>query len=383
MARDPADRSRGTSGSPVPPGVAESIAPEPGSAIADSELDLLFARFSGHAAILIAISGGPDSTALMHLAARWRDRAPGGPRLFAATVDHGLRAASAGEAEEVARLAGALKLPHRTLPWQGDKPDHGLQEAAREARYGLLAAEARRVGASALALAHTRDDQAETVLFRMARGSGLAGLAGMSAETTRGGLVLLRPFLDLPKARLLATLDAAGLAYANDPSNFDARFARPRLRALAPALAREGLDARSLSRLARRVARADAALEAATDRAEAELVTVQKSGRAISGSAFAALPEEIALRLLGRLVATQGREGPVELAKLELLLEAVLAALALAPAPFRRTLAGASVTVRKGQVLVSTAPPRRLAARIATNSSAEKAPVLGKSGPRT
>lgn len=380
MGTDPADPSRGRSAWPRN---AESVAPDHDSAVSDIELDLLFAHFVGHSAILIAVSGGPDSTALMHLASRWRARHPGGPQLFAATVDHGLRPAAAEEAAQVARFAAALRVPHVTLPWQGEKPAHGLQEAAREARYALLAAEARRVGASALALAHTRDDQAETVLFRMARGSGLSGLAGMSAEAARGGLVLLRPFLDLPKARLLATLEAAGIAYASDPSNVDARFARPRLRALAPALAREGLDARGLIRLARRLGRADKALEAATDQAEAELVTASKSGRGMDASAFSALPEEIALRLLGRSIAAQGREGPVELAKLEQLLDALLAALAPPTAPFRRTLAGASVAVRRGQVLVSTAPARRLGGRIATNSSAQKAPVLGKTGPRT
>ncbi|UDQ87293.1 tRNA lysidine(34) synthetase TilS [Xanthobacter autotrophicus] len=360
-----------------------SLSPETRSAVADSELDSLFSNFAGRPAVLLAVSGGPDSTALLHLAVRWRMRYPGSQRLFAATVDHGLRPASAEEAADVARLAAQLKVPHRTLRWQGEKPDRGLQEAAREARYKLLAAEARRVGAPALALAHTRDDQAETVLFRMARGSGLAGLAGMSSETARSGLTLLRPFLDLPKARLVATLDAAGIAYASDPSNVDARFARPRLRALAPALEREGLDARGLARLARRLARADSALEAVTDRVEAELVTVEKSYAAIAAAPFAALPEEIALRLLGRCVAAQGREGPVELAKLEALLAALLAALALPAAPFRRTLAGASVTIRRGRVLVSTAPPRRPIGSIATNSSAQKAPVLGKTGPRT
>lgn len=361
---------------------AARLSPESGT-VADNELDALFSSLASHSAVLLAVSGGPDSTALLHLAARWCARRPGGPRLFAATVDHGLRPAAADEAAQVARLAAGLKVPHRTLRWQGEKPDRGLQEAARDARYALLAAEAYRVGASALVLAHTRDDQAETVLFRMARGSGLTGLSGMSPRADRGDLALLRPFLDLPKARLVASLDSAGIPYASDPSNLDARFARPRLRALAPALEHEGLDARRLARLARRLARADLALEAGTDRAEAELITAGAAGISMDGARLAALPEEIALRLLGRCVAAQGREGPVELAKLELLLEALLAALALPPAPFRRTLAGASVAVRKGKVLVSTAPPRRPAKGIATNSSAEKVAVLGKRGPRS
>lgn len=384
MARDFADRPAGRSGPPEAySDVAENAPPQSGAAIADAELDLLFAGLADHPAVLLAVSGGPDSTCLLHLAVRWRARNPQGPKLFAATVDHGLRPAAAQEATQVARMAGELGVPHRILDWQGAKPERGLQEAAREARYALLAAEANRVAASALVLAHTRDDQAETVLFRMARGSGLSGLAGMHSRSTRDGVVLLRPFLDLPKARLLATLDAAGIGYANDPSNFDARFARPRLRALAPALASEGLDAQRLARLARRLARADAALETATDSAQLALASADASGIVLAGAAFAALPEEIALRLLGRCIAAKGNEGPVELAKLELLVAGATAALTQPAAPFRRTLAGASVTVRNGRVFVSTAPPRRSAEGIASNSSAEKAAVLGKTGPRS
>ena len=378
MARDPADQPHVQPGSPeAGSGGAEHSLSQSNAAIADAELGFLFAGLADHPAVLLAVSGGPDSTCLLHLAVRWRAGYPQGPKLFAATVDHGLRSAAAEEAAEVARMAGDLDVPHCILHWRGRKPERGLQESARDARYALLAAEANRVGASALVLAHTRDDQAETVLF------GLSGLAGMHAESARDGIVLLRPFLDLPKARLLATLDAKGIGYANDPSNLDARFARPRLRALAPALAREGLDAHRLARLARRLARADAALEAATDNAQAALVAAAASGINLAGAGFAALPEEIALRLLGRCIAAKGSEGPVELAKLEVLLEGVRTALAQPAAPFRRTLAGASVTVRNGQVLVSTAPPRRPAEGIASNSSEEKAAVLGKTGPRS
>ncbi|WP_111423731.1 tRNA lysidine(34) synthetase TilS, partial [Rhodoplanes roseus] len=180
-------------------------------------------------------------------------------------------------------LADRLGVSHRVLRWVGDKPSTGLQEAARVARYRLLAEAARAVGAAHVVTAHTRDDQAETVLFRLARGSGLSGLAGMArvsplpalstgeGKATDGAPFLVRPFLDVPKARLIATLEAAGVPYADDPSNRDPRFTRSRLRRLLPSLAEEGLSAARLVQLAGRMRRADAALEAAVDRLAADL----------------------------------------------------------------------------------------------------------------
>lgn len=328
-------------------------------ALGDGERDRLLAGFSSYSHILIAVSGGPDSTALLWLAARWRAARAGGPRLSAATVDHGLRPEAAAEAEAVARLCAGLGLPHRTLAWEGPKPAHGIQAAAREARYGLLLAAAREAGAGALALAHTADDQAETVLFRLARGSGLSGLAAMREVSERGGVALLRPLLEVPKARLVATLEAAGVPFVRDPANSDPRYARARLRRLAPALAEEGLDARRLGTFARRVARLDAAAEAATDDAAARHLTEAPGARRMAADAFIGLPEEIALRLLGRCIAAMGCEGTVELGKLEALASALRAHLAGQGGSFRRTLAGALVAVRRGEVIVTAAPPRR------------------------
>ncbi|WP_231711279.1 tRNA lysidine(34) synthetase TilS [Xanthobacter dioxanivorans] len=329
--------------------------------IADDELSGLFAGFDRYSSILIAVSGGPDSTALLHLAARWRAGAGAGPTLVAATIDHGFRPASADEATMVAQQAQALGVPHRTLAWTGTKPARGIQAAARAARYALLTAAARQAGAQAIAVAHTLDDQAETVLFRLARGSGLAGLAGMQAVSTRDGLDLLRPFLGVPKARLVATLEAAGIAFAEDPSNLDGRFTRARLRVLMPALAAEELSARRFATFSRRAARADAALEATTDDAVQRLSPVpwRHGGPArLDRAGFADLPEEIALRLIGRALAHAGTEGPVELAKLEVLTQALRVAAENGPAPFRRTLAGALVAIRGGEVTVTSAPPR-------------------------
>src|ERR1700761_3319571 len=219
------------------------------SAISASDAKLLFAEWKAAPAVVLAVSGGPDSVALMWLMARWRRALAKGPRLIAVTVDHVLRAASAGEARDVKRLAQSLGLPHHTLRWRGAKPKTGLPAAAREARYRLLAKAARDHGASHILTAHTSDDQAETLLMRLLRGSGIAGLAAMARESSREDVVLARPLLGIAKSRLVATLAKAGIGYADDPTNRDTAFTRPRLRALMPLLAAEGGDAKGLSRL--------------------------------------------------------------------------------------------------------------------------------------
>src|SRR4051812_21710046 len=135
---------------------------ENASPVSASEARELFADLADAPALVLAVSGGPDSTALLFLAARWRAARKNGPKLLAVTVDHGLRSESAGEARAVARLSKKLGVPHRTLRWLGKKPATGLQQAAREARYRLLEDAARKARAMHVLTAHTRDDQAET-----------------------------------------------------------------------------------------------------------------------------------------------------------------------------------------------------------------------------
>lgn len=337
----------------------------------------LFAELKSARALVLAVSGGPDSVALMWLAARWRRSLARGPQLMVVTVDHGLRVEAAREAREVKRLAAGLGLTHRTLRWRGTKPTTGLPAAAREARYRLLAQAARAAGASHVLTAHTRDDQAETVLMRLVRGSGIAGLSAMARFTERDGLVLARPLLDVPKSRLVATLKRARIGFADDPTNHDAAFTRPRLRALLPQLAAEGGDARTLARLSARLARANAAVDVLTDGAERFLRlrdrghAPQPGVRSFEASAFAALPEEVRLRLLLRAIDALGHEGPAELGKIETLLAALdramrdqnMATGSRAPANGRailkQTLAGALISLAGGRIHIAPAPARR------------------------
>src|ERR1700720_2167783 len=246
----------------------------------------LFADWKGAPAIVLAVSGGPDSIALMWLASRWRRSLRRGPRLVAVTVDHGLRSEAAAEARDVKRLARTPDLPHRTMRWAGAKPKTGLPAAARSARYRLLAQAARASGATHILTAHTRDDQAETLLMRMLRGSGIAGLAAMARQTERGGVALARPFLDVSKSQLIATLKKAKIGFVDDPTNHDTSFTRPRLRALMPVLAAEGGDPRNLARLASRLARANAAVEVLVDGAERYLALRDREIRHSGAGAF-------------------------------------------------------------------------------------------------
>ncbi len=362
----------------------------------------LFADWKAAPAIVLAVSGGPDSIALMWLAARWRRTLARGPRLIAVTVDHGLRAEAKAEARDVKRLARALDLPHRTMRWTGAKPKTGVPAAARAARYRLLAQAARASGATHILTAHTRDDQAETLLMRLLRGSGIAGLAAMARQSERDGVLLARPFLHVSKSQLIATLKKAKLGFADDPTNRDPSFTRPRLRTLMPVLAAEGGDTRNLARLASRLARANQAVEVLVDGAERYLALRDREAsrpepgagakafkaktsdaktfdaktfdaktfdaKIFDAEAFVAMPEEIRLRLLKRAIDRFGHEGPAELGKVEALLEVVDRAVAesrrarlpsLGQSRLKQTLAGALVSLIDGRIRVEPAPPRR------------------------
>lgn len=247
----------------------------------------------------LAVSGGGDSTALMVLAAGWAQAA--GVGLQAVTVDHGLRPGAAEEATAVARLAGRLGLGHATLCWEGGDRQGNLQDAARNARRTLIAGWARERGIATVLLGHTADDQAETVLMRLARGSGVDGLSGMAAWRRAGGIVWARPLLGSRRAMLHDFLRAQGVAWAEDPSNADPRFARVRARRALAGLGPVGIDTQGLLSTADRMRVARAALEDATADALTALATVDPAGDVVlDGPGFDALPAELRLRIAAR-----------------------------------------------------------------------------------
>lgn len=245
--------------------------------------------------IAVAVSGGGDSLALLILA-----HAAFGERVRVLTVDHGLRDGSAAEAAVVAGYADSLGVEHATLHWTGPKPTGNLQAAARDARYALMARWCATNGVTWLATAHHRDDAAETMLLRLARGSGVGGLCGIrSRRDLGGGIALIRPLLAMTKPDLARIVSAAGWTAADDPSNRADRFDRTRARALLAVT--PWLDPARLAASAAHVADAEAALVWAADAAwrsrvevEAAIITIDAVG----------LPHDLARRLLLRAVAT-------------------------------------------------------------------------------
>src|SRR3990170_8867283 len=232
------------------------------SPIAHSEAEGLLAPLARFPRLALAVSGGPDSLALMQLVARWRDACGAGPELSVLTVDHGLRPGSREEAELVKRIASERGLRHAILTWVvGENRFASLQARARTARYDLMAGYCHAHDIPALVTAHHLDDQAETFLMRLKRGSGLDGLAAIPEKGAWAGIAILRPLLDVPKARLVAPLDAAGIAFVFDPSNLDLRFERVRMRGSADALASLGLTPEASASALPRIRRAREALD--------------------------------------------------------------------------------------------------------------------------
>jgi tRNA(Ile)-lysidine synthase len=271
--------------------------------------------------VAVAVSGGPDSLALTLLLQDWL--AAEGGQLSAFLVDHRLRPESGREARQVAAALARRGIAVEVLTWRADAPAEasggGLQARARAARHALLADACGAAGILHLALAHHRDDQAETVLQRQAAGSGPDGLAAMAPVTEREAVRLIRPLLAVPKARLAATCRAAGLPFVEDPSNGDPRFARSRIRARLTALGAEGHDPTAEL--------AEAATAAGLDRARreravadllAESVSLHPAGFARMGGALPAAPDVIALRALSNLLACVGGAAwPTRTARLE------------------------------------------------------------------
>lgn len=281
---------------------------------------ILFAPLRGAKAIGIAVSGGADSLALMLLLASWRDADPGVPALFVYSVDHALRPEAAGEVDFVLAEAAKRGLPARGLRWEGEKPATGVSEAARKARYQLIGAAMRNDGADILATAHHQDDQAETVLMRLAHGSGLAGLKGMAPLATIEGVTVARPLLVLSRVQLADVVARAGLEPVADPSNDDVHYERVRWRKALPELAALGLDAGRLALFAARAGEAHDAIAQAAAASVARDVVPVAGGVDVPARALSALPRAVLVEVLARLLEQVGGASKRrQLAQIELL----------------------------------------------------------------
>lgn len=250
--------------------------------------------------VAVAVSGGGDSVALLHLLHR-ADLAQG-RRLCAVTVDHALRSESASEAEAVARLCADLDIPHQTLRWDHGTISGNLMDQARQARRKLIADWARAQGIGCVALGHTADDEAETVLMALARASGLDGLAGMRGNWQQDGLRWSRPLLGHSRAELRRYLRRHGIAWVEDPSNANLRFTRVRARAALAALAPLGITARAIAASANHLKSVQDALQAMLLRFVATEVVEAGGALQIPQAAFAALPQDLQRRLLNAAI---------------------------------------------------------------------------------
>jgi tRNA(Ile)-lysidine synthase len=329
--------------------------PDRRDGVSDAEVERFaaaLARLGADGLLLLAVSGGPDSMAMLTLAHAAR---PG--RIAVASVDHRLRAASADEALMVARHCTRIDVPHATLVPPTPIAGASLQARAREARYALLAEQAQAIGAAAILTAHHADDAAETFLMRAARGSGLAGLAGVREASVIAGAPVVRPLLDWRRAELRAIVRRAGLPFIDDPANSDDRHDRTRFRRLLAA--NEWLDPPHLAQSAAALAAADAEMRALAD--WAWTTHAQVDGAAVRLS-VADLPRELRRRLVRRAIAAVREAAAIatppwsDAANVEPLLDAL-------DGGHRATQAGVVATPRGDRWRFVEAPVRRSAHR--------------------
>jgi tRNA(Ile)-lysidine synthase len=268
-----------------------------------ADLDRLFQPLWNLDHVALAVSGGLDSVALLRLAVAWN----GGPKLSVLTVDHGLRPEAARETAQVKEWARAAGLQAHVLALSGVKPAAAIQAVARERRYRRMAEWCAVSGAQAIVTAHTLDDQAETLLMRLARGSGVDGLSAMPVQTVLHGMSVIRPLLDIPRAKLEQYLEAHDQDYLRDPSNDNSVFERVRIRKARKSLHALGLTAKAVATSAKRLGRARRALDEAAAALEAYCVSYQPEGHAlIDARSWLDAPEEIQLRVLLRVLAIAG-----------------------------------------------------------------------------
>lgn len=252
----------------------------------------------------VAVSGGGDSLALMHLLARWaKKRRAASPVVL--TVDHGLQPGSSAHARKVTSWAKALDLKAHVLRWQGEKPKSDIEAGARAARYGLMSGWCEARGVAALYAGHTRDDQAETFLLRLARGSGLDGLSAMRAVSACPGsaaTLLVRPLIDFERGALRAHLARLGVEWLEDPMNADPRFGRVRIREALSALSTAGLSAARIADAAAHLGRAREALDMVTAAVLKRACRAQGHAVLVEAGALLAAPREVGLRALAQLL---------------------------------------------------------------------------------
>jgi tRNA(Ile)-lysidine synthase len=306
--------------------------------------------------IAVAVSGGPDSLALMALMAEHTQSK--NIELHILSVDHGLRTSAKDEVQMVAEWVCSQKsahIQHKILTWEGEKPEAAIMENARAARYDLMAEYCAAHKIQTLLVAHHQDDQAETFLIRLAKGSGLNGLGAMQeVRDYKGALKIARPLLSVSKEELIALCEEEEIPYVRDPSNENDDYLRPRLRKSMDVLAKEGLTAKRLSLTAKRLSRARRALDDIADSAfQACLIEKRAEAYVFNFNALKGCPEEISLRVIQRAVEAfrEGADYNVRMERLENVFESLWDS----PENFKsRTLGGCKFSLKKEALLTLT-----------------------------
>ncbi len=267
--------------------------------ISVQDINEVFAQFMEKAPcgkLGIAVSGGSDSLALMYLTAAWAKKAS--RSLVVLSIDHGLRKESKSECKLVEERAKALNIPHRTVEWS-DKPRGNLQKVAREARHKIIKDWAISQKLSGVLLGHTLDDNVETFILRLIRGSGVDGLAGISPDRFINGVRIFRPLLNFSRNTLQQYLETKGYTWVDDPSNRDRRFDRVKVRQILSELQGLGLSKKRLLTTANHMRRAQDFLTRETFRMSERCVRQEVwGGLSISLEPFLEISKEIQLRIL-------------------------------------------------------------------------------------
>lgn len=278
---------------------ATIISPEKFSGL----MSLLGIDFSVSKNLAVAVSGGGDSIALTMLLANWaKDK---GISIHALTVDHGLRPESTEEAKTVSRILKPFGISHKILTWEGKKPKTRIQELARQARYQLMSDYCLTHRIPYLCVAHHAQDQMETILFRMAKGTGIDGLAGMRpVHILENGLIILRPLLSLSHEDLLATLKSENINWIEDPSNKNNVYARVRMRQTLQSLENEGLSSTRISSLSNRIIQSVQLIDYFIEKEYSSiLLSMHPQHIEIDFNRFLDLPIEGKIRILALLIS--------------------------------------------------------------------------------
>ena len=297
--------------------------------------------------IALAVSGGPDSTALMFLVSQSKGFKNNNVTIL--VVDHSLRKDSANEAKMVFSNAKNLGFKCKILKWRGDKPLAGIQEAARIARYNLMASWCEKNNIDTLFLAHHLGDQVETFLMRLSKGSGVDGLSSMNKISSYSNITLVRPFLEVSKKNLIKIAEASKLKWISDPTNLNSQFQRARIRKILPVLSREGIDPHHINLVIKRMESAKQALnDITTIHISSFVKNMSDISYSLSYECFSILPKEILLRILERLImVSSGSIYPSRRTKLE----SILSWLEKGGGVSAKTLSGAIIRKRKDYII--------------------------------